>query len=285
MHFETLKLRLPVLQISAGSICLASFWPWDLRLSSFLFPISHKNPSLGVCGFCWSSIWSLLPIFLFSDILVKVPHMPSPSFCPAQHSDICLWPGQAHRVPKVILTCARRSRFSPQLGAAIVSRAWKQLPLGMESLLTHKHHGTISHSIPSLEGPPNNHLGLLDTWTFSTLLSSLSFPSSGIFSKPPCISTHAGRCFGGVIRVYLNRLPEASKFYLLSSPNTLWQTEEKPRRLRDVKESSRCHLFILWIFMKYLLSRNWGCDTKQDIHRLSFHGTYILMVGGDPINK
>lgn len=95
------------------------------------------------------------------------------------------------------------------LGAAIVSWAPKQVPLGIESLLTHKHHGTISKSILSLKGPPSSHLSLLDTWTFATLLSSLIFPSSGIFLKPPCISTHAGKCFGGIIRVYPNCYPNS----------------------------------------------------------------------------
>ena len=53
----------------------------------------------------------------------------------------------------------------------------------------------------------------------------------------------------------------------------------------DVKEFAQIHLFILRIFIKSLLSRNWSCVTKQDIHCLSFHKTYVLTAGGDSINK
>lgn len=45
------------------------------------------------------------------------------------------------------------------------------------------------------------------------------------------------------------------------------------------------HLFILQIFIKSLLPRDWGDDTNQDIHCLAFRRIYSLMAGRESINE
>lgn len=153
-----LKLEWPLPAAEVGSV----FYPQHLRLSSFLFPISQKDFFSGACGCCWGNMWSVSAIFLY--FLAEVARMPSPQICPAPCRGLYLWPGKStERRNSSWPTCALRSRFSPQLGVAIVSWAPKLLYWGTESPLTPKHHGTISHSNRSLQVPPRSYLGLPDT--------------------------------------------------------------------------------------------------------------------------
>lgn len=228
--FEALKLHLPVLQIWAGSIYRSRFLTTGSQIVLLPLPYFSGNPSLGACGCCWNGLWSLLRMcfsHLYFDLLVQVPQRLSPSICSTQHSDPHAWPGPVHRMLRLLLTCVVGNRFCPQRGTAIVSWSPELLYLGRESLLTHKH-GTTSHSIPSLKGSPSSHIGLLAGHTDTVYLFVFClFFFHGFFSKPPWISTHAGRCFGDVVRVHPDSLPKASKFYLASSPNTEQHVDRK----------------------------------------------------------
>lgn len=183
-----------MLLIWTGSIYSVSFLTTGSQNVFFPLPYFSEIPH-------FRSLWVFLGYYLVST----QGQFPPSFFTSSSKPLTCLLPSylpsSAQQSPSVAMSSPLNAeihpdRFTPSRGAATVSWAPELLYLGVESPLTHKHHGTISHSTRSLQGPPSSHLGLLDR--LSTLLSSLSFPSSGIFSKPPCISTPTG--LGGDVR-------------------------------------------------------------------------------------